>query len=372
MAIDRRQFTIAASASMVLGIQGPAGALEEPPLYLTAAKSDSGFRAVLLNEAGDARWTAELPGRGHGAAFRPGKSECVMFARRPGQFALVLDRSTGRQLQALRPPEGRHFYGHGCFSNDGRTLFTTENDYDGERGVVGLWDASDGYRRVGEFDSHGIGPHEVLLLPDGRTLAVANGGIVTHPDTGRQKLNIPEMEPSLALLNSRDGRLERSYTLPRELHKLSLRHLSANKDNRLFVAAQFEGAPEETPPLLASVSSSGLKLHHAPKPIQTAMKNYCGSVAFNRTGDLLAVSCPRGNLITYWSARGDFLSSIELQDGCGLAPLTRTSGFLATAGTGQLGQSTPRGRKLIAMRTNANMAWDNHLTALNPRASQPG
>ncbi|MGT2465595.1 DUF1513 domain-containing protein [Mesorhizobium atlanticum] len=27
-----------------------------------------------------------------------------------------------------------------------------------------------------------MGPHELLLLGDGRTLAIANGGIETHPD----------------------------------------------------------------------------------------------------------------------------------------------------------------------------------------------
>lgn len=364
MAIDRRQFAFALGASMALGTRSAAHALEDPPVYLTAAKSEKGFAAVLLDDEAVIRWTLELPGRGHGAAFRPSSDECIIFARRPGDFALVLNRLNGQPVQTLHPPEDRHFYGHGCYSSNGRLLYTTENDFESARGVIGLWDASDGYRRLGEYDSHGIGPHEILLMPDGRTLAVANGGIATHPDTGRLKLNIPEMEPSLVLLNSRDGTIEHKHTPPRELHKLSLRHLSANRNMNLFAAAQFEGPHEATPPLLASVGSGGLTLHHAPKHIQPAMKNYCGSVAFNRRGDLLAVSCPRGNLITYWTSAGDYVSSLTLQDGCGLAPLENIGGFLATAGTGEMIRSTPDSAKLIARKTKGNMSWDNHLTAL--------
>ena len=53
------------------------------------------------------------------------------------------------------------------------------------------------FARVGEFPTHGVGPHELLLLGDGRTLAVANGGIETHPDFGRAKLNIADDEAVL-------------------------------------------------------------------------------------------------------------------------------------------------------------------------------
>ena len=35
------------------------------------------------------------------------------------------------------------------------------------RGVIGVYDATDGFRRIGEFDTYGIGPHEMLLTPDG-------------------------------------------------------------------------------------------------------------------------------------------------------------------------------------------------------------
>ena len=36
--------------------------------------------------------------------------------------------------------EGRHFFGHGVFSPDGKLLYATENDFEAARGVIGVYD----------------------------------------------------------------------------------------------------------------------------------------------------------------------------------------------------------------------------------------
>ena len=74
------------------------------------------------------------------------------------------------------------------FSADGSLLYATENAFDSGEGRIGLYAADDGFRRRGEFASHGIGPHQLCLAPDGQTLLVANGGIRTHPDYRRRGL----------------------------------------------------------------------------------------------------------------------------------------------------------------------------------------
>ena len=168
------------------------------PAALSAAKLSNGtYRLIGFQASGSIEFSVDLPARGHAAAAHPLRAEAVAFARRPGRFALVLDCHSGVVLTQLDAPVGRHFYGHGAFSADGGLLFTTENEFDTARGVIGVWDTTDGYRRVGEFASGGIGPHEMRLMPDGTTLVVANGGIETHPDSGRTKLNIASMRPNL-------------------------------------------------------------------------------------------------------------------------------------------------------------------------------
>jgi len=39
----------------------------------------------------------------------------------------------------------RHFFGHGVFSADGKLLYTTDNDYQNARGMIG---ATDGYKQI--------------------------------------------------------------------------------------------------------------------------------------------------------------------------------------------------------------------------------
>ena len=96
-------------------------------------------------------------------------------------------------LSTLSSVPGRHFFGHGAFSPDGRLLYATENDFDNARAVVGVYDVGSGFARIGEFGTQGVGAHELLLSPDGELLVVANGGIETHPDYGRAELNLDTM-----------------------------------------------------------------------------------------------------------------------------------------------------------------------------------
>ena len=156
----------------------------------------------------------ELPleGRGHDIALDRASGQAVVFARRPGSFALAFDIQDRREPVLFTTPANRHFYGHGVFSRDGRLLYATEHDNETRAGLIGVYDASGGYRRVGEVPSYGIGPHEVILLADGKTLAVANGGIETHIETGREKLNLDSMQPSLAFVDAGTGRLLSQHT----------------------------------------------------------------------------------------------------------------------------------------------------------------
>ncbi len=83
--------------------------------------------------------------------------------------------------------------------------------------MVGVYDATDGFTRIGEFPTFGVGPHELLLLGDGDTIAVANGGIETHPDFGRAKLNLADHEAvSRAWSTARPATLLEKHELPPE------------------------------------------------------------------------------------------------------------------------------------------------------------
>lgn len=329
------------------------------PSYLAAAREpDGGFALYGLNAQGTSTFRVPLPARGHAGAGHPSRAEAVVFARRPGAFALVLDCARGAVLRRLSPPTGRQFNGHGVFSADGAKLFTSEQRSDTSQGVIGVWDARAGYARLYEFSSGGIGPHDLRLTPEGETLVVANGGIATDP-TDRRKLNLPTMRPNLTYL-SLSGSIRERIELDADLSQNSIRHLAVHGDGLVGFAMQWEGEPGAAPPLLGLYRRGGAPvLAEAPLGDERAMQGYAGSIAFSGSGAEIAITSPRGGRLHRFSADGAFLGAVSRADVCGLAPLG--SGYLASDGLGGLlsvdgAEPTPLAR--------VDCAWDNHIVAL--------
>lgn len=326
------------------------------PRYLAAAKAPDGTsRLHGLSGDGGPVFALALPARGHAAAAHPVRPEAVAFARRPGRFALVVDCRAGRVTARLEAPAGRHFYGHGAFSADGSTLFTTENDFDAARGRIGIWDADAGYRRVGEIGSGGLGPHDILRLPGGDVFAVANGGIETHPDAGRAKLNLATMRPNLSYISA-DGEVLEQVETDHRLN--SIRHLAARDDGTVAFAMQWQGDRAAAPPLLA-LHRRGRAPVALAAPNARAMRGYAGSVAFSEDGGAVAITSPKGGALHVFGADGAFAAEIAAPDICGLA--AGPGGFMATTGAG-LALSIAQGAAGRAVRHAAR--WDNHLVAI--------
>lgn len=331
------------------------------PAFLSAGRDAQGeFFLAGLSTGGDVLFRHPLPGRGHAAAADPTRPEAVAFARRPGRFADVIDCRNGRAIARLEPPAAHHFYGHGTFSPDGSLLFTTENDFDKARGMVGVWDAADSYRRVGSFGSGGIGPHDIILRRDAPGLVVANGGIETHPDSGRAKLNLPDMRPNLSYLGF-DGHVQDQMELPQDLHLNSIRHLAVRSDGRVAFAMQWQGDLGEMLPIVGlHIPGQPPQLMAEDDPRLLNLHGYGGSIAFSAEGTLVAVTSPRGGVVQIMDcASGTLVKEHRMADVCGLAPLS--NGFTASTGTGQIMRISA---DEIHTLSRSELAWDNHLIRL--------
>lgn len=372
MTLSRRRFLALAAAPIApwvgaaLGSVGAAQAPTGTRPRLLSARGDGagGYRVSGLDSADRLVLDQPLPGRGHGLALHPDGRRAVCVARRPGDFLLVLDLADGASSALHRTLADRHCFGHAVFARDGH-LYTTENASDSGEGRIGVWETADGCRRLGELPSHGIDPHEVLLAPDGEALIVANGGILTRPETGRAKLNLDTMQPSLVYLDRHDGRLLAEYRLAPEWHQLSIRHLALGRGGTVCVAFQYEGPATDLPPLVAfQRPGQGLELAAlAPAEVQAAMRNYGGSVAADPSGNWFAVSAPRGNLIAFWGLDGRFQGSTQVADGCGVAPGDAPGTFFISSGTGTLHRHdcmTGATARLPGL-PNEGIEWDNHL-----------
>jgi hypothetical protein len=363
--IDRRTFLALLGAAAGSAAARPAALLAAQPdwLFLSARKVGAAFEAAVIDPAGRSLLSLPLETRGHSFAYDRARREAVAFVRELGGRALAFSPECEPVLFA--PGEGRHFYGHGTFSADGRILLATENDYDTGDGVIGLYDPGAGFRRIGEFGARGVGPHEAILMPDRKTLCVANGGIATHPDYGETKLNLADMAPSLAYLDVATGDLLEEVRLPADLHQLSIRHLALSAGGAVWFGCQYEGPLTDDPPLVGRhVRGREPELFAGPPELRRQFQNYVGSVAVDASGTIVATSSPRGGLVAFWdAATGRSLGSDRMQSVCGVGALEE-GGFLLTSADGESARLASPGTSAAhaTLARDPDTAWDNHLT----------
>ncbi|GMB80915.1 DUF1513 domain-containing protein [Shinella zoogloeoides] len=357
-ALDRRAFLRMAGAAFVASLRaGPAFALARADAVFASGyrDSDGRFGIAVLAEDGTVIDRTALPARSHGMAFSPATNHLVAFARRPGTFALVIDRSGRTEPRTIAAAQDRHFFGHGCFSPDGTLLYASENDFDANRGVIGLYDARDGYRRIGEYSTYGIGTHDLSVSDDGRFLIAANGGIETHPDFGRTKLNLDHMEPSLALIDAATGALIERHALPEKLRQLSTRHIDLDDRGRIWFACQYEGPRNDLPPLVGHFArGEDLAFIDLPEETTIGLANYVGAIAVNRREGLVGLTSPNGGRFVVLDAgTGRVVRHEAVTDAAGIAAAPH--GFAVSSYDGHFA-----GRR-------ADVAWDQHIAGLSPR-----
>lgn len=370
--IDRRSFLVGSVISIanarLAGAAATAPAAEMAEFVSACRGADGGYRLMLLTETGKILREIPLTGRGHDIAIDRAGGRAVAFARRPGFFAVSFDLAGRGEPFVFAPEPNRHFFGHGAFADQGRLLLTSEHNIETGDGLIGVYDASDrtgAMRRIGEFLSHGVGPHEAILLADGRTLAVANGGIATDPVTGREPIDIAAMDPSLAFIDIKTGDVRALHALPAELKALSIRHIAATPSGEVWFGGQWEGGILEAPELVGRASlDKPIRLIQPTEPHGLALKGYIGSVAMSGDGRFLAASAPRAGRIIYVDTEsGAIRAETALADGCGLAPLG-SDVFALSSGHGVVQVEEPGAAPLSSV-TLEGTEFDNHLRRIN-------
>ncbi|MBY3046307.1 DUF1513 domain-containing protein [Rhizobium leguminosarum] len=354
-AIDRRSFVKAAGLGFLATLTPRSlMALERADaVYASGIRTaDGSFAIATVTERGEIVDQVALPARAHGMAFSASTGKTVAFARRPGTYAMIFDSWNKSEPIVINSREDRHFYGHGAFSPDGRLLYASENDFDGNRGMIGLYDATDRFTRIGEFETYGIGPHDMTVSDDGRLLIVANGGIETHPDFGRTKLNLGEMQPSLVLIDAATGALVEKHVLPAEWAELSTRHVDLDSAGRIWFACQYEGHRKDLPPLVGHFAKGeDLSFIDLPEETTRRLANYVGAIAVNRSEGLVGITSPKGGASVTIDARtGKMLTETSIPDAAGIAPAR--SGFAVSSYDGDF------------LSTRSDVAWDQHIVRI--------
>ncbi|MEH6579827.1 MAG: DUF1513 domain-containing protein [Amphritea sp.] len=366
--INRRQFSQLLTGSLLLpGNRLVFAGGKASPLFASAAQDRQGsYHLYLIDSQGNVQLDHPLPARAHHVEAHLGKPWLACTARRPGTFIDLVNYKDGQLIKRISSATGRHFFGHAIFSTDGQYLIATENNISDGLGRIVVRRAEGDFAIVADMPSYGIGPHELQLIPGSNRLMVANGGILTHPDSGRKKLNLDTMQPSLVTIDFTSAQLLDQQYLPDELHHLSIRHLDCNARGDTVIALQYQGGVENNPPLVAvHRAGQSIKLLAAPEPVNLAMKHYCGSARFDASGRFAAISAPRGDLVTFWDLQSDsFHSAIKSRDGCGLSATAQAGNFLITTGRGHCTQHNLLTGLSSRLPQAISTAWDNHMTGI--------
>ena len=360
MKLDRR--TLLATGVAALLVRTPARAAASARYLSAAATLNGRYAAVVVGDDGQIAFDLDLAGRGHGLAVRPGSSEAICFARRAGSFALVIDTLAGAVVTEIAAAPGRHFSGHGLFAPGGGLLLATENDEAKHHGVIGLYDATAGYKRIGEFPTFGIGPHDLTLLRDGKTLVVANGGIdKRHDNTGC--IEPSEIHSDLAYLDWQAEALLERVTLEPQYARLSIRHLAVTESGDVAAALQDSAdAPDLDWPLgFLHRPGSAPRWLDAPRGGWARLRGYCGAAAVDSGAGLIAMSSPRGNCTGLWDETGAALEALDIHDGCGLSATGTAGELIVSSGSGELFTVSRAAAKPSPLGSNGEFRFDNHM-----------
>lgn len=336
---------------------GPSG----QPLLLSARDDADGHHyAVGFRLDGERAFATQVTERCHDVVPHPSLPLALFVGRRPSTASYLIDTRDGRLLQTLVTPAGRHFNGHAVFHQGGDWLYATENDtHEPGRGVLGVYRLhGDRLVRDGEHASHGVGPHQLLWMPDGETLVVANGGIRTEAES-RVEMNLDAMDASLVLMR-RDGSLVSRERLAEQQN--SVRHLAVAGDGTVVSGQQYMGDIHDAVPLLA-IKRPGQAFQPFPlgEAQRLAMHQYTASVAIHSELRLLALTAPRGNRFFIWDLDSAAVRlDVPLPDCAGVGAVAE--GFVVSSGQGRCRLYDCRGERIAASALSLPAGlWDNHL-----------
>lgn len=375
------------------------------PKNIALAHDDShenDFGVVGIDADRQIVWQTTMPERVHDIVVQPISNaqnssakndqtrDVVVMGRRPSEKFWVLDTASGQVKFAIKASTQRHFYGHACYSLDGKLLYVTENDTISLDGKVGIYAAYDDYKKIAECDSYGIGPHELIMHPDGDTLVIANGGIKTE-QASREELNLDSMHPSLVYLNRHDGTLLEQITP--EHNQMSVRHLAMHNNGTVMIGIQFQGEKHINVPLVLTHKRGDADFTALEMPSNQWQRfhQYIASVAVDSERNLLCVTTPIGGCAAIYDLNTRaFIGDVNLPDCAGAAVFfnqsanekdnnddsTEKSGFIVSDGQGQLTKisvdrvasaelsASDKEERLLTDSKSHTMSFDNHLQAL--------
>jgi len=212
---------------------------------------------VLLSrvpEDGSAPTRKLMPIKGHDVDIHP-SGRIGVFNSQNGSTMLSFDPDSLELLVLHHYEDGITGGGHSAFMPDGGHLAVTERsayrpfsgDLKAHEGRIVIRDVRT-LKAVESYSSHGLAPHEVQLMRDGKHIAVANYGSAYAPDGGSKLPYV--LDPCITILELASGKLVERIQPPAEKATAEIRHVAAYDRDRVFALQNKFVSPSEQAALL--------------------------------------------------------------------------------------------------------------------------
>lgn len=190
---------------------------------------NSSFLTEVFPEDGTVKQTLIPMGQAHGI-LRIGNGNLLVSAHH-GPESLLLDPDH-KVIQRFKAPPGYVYGGHTVHIPEKDIIVVAVRNANpmttADTGRLMVYDAKD-FSFLDRYDSHGIHPHEIRLLPGGTEFAISHYGDIAAPDPDGLVFNI--LEPKLTILDSKTFEKKRDYVQPIDA---IYTHMDVSKSGKVY------------------------------------------------------------------------------------------------------------------------------------------
>jgi hypothetical protein len=274
----------------------------------------------------------------HSVYRNPSKpSEFLIFDKAHLESARIIwTAGAETQIDYFTATPEHLFYGHGFYLPDGKSFICTERKKNAA-GKLTLRDSGD-FRVLREYPLPGIGPHDSVLMGDGKTVAVACDGAGVVPLAPPFSLEISHV----AYVDLASGNVIATSDCDRD--DLALGHLAVSSQQEVYSLMNRYNDNSGGSSGLFSLGKMGMGMRtcYASKEINERLVEQNLSLALDEKNRRVVVVSPQSNLVTTWSMDdGTFLGHLPTERPSGVTLDPPTGDYLVTAFPNRLLRLSP-------------------------------
>jgi hypothetical protein len=324
--IDRRDF-IKGSVGLYLSSMTGLYASTTQPEFLIAPEKyfksrTFGVGIINLNK----EMALRVPTRFEGHVVIPHTQDgdlAIMAAQRPGTVSYLFSISKQKIIQAFKSSKDHHFYGHGIIMNGGNEVWMTEVHNDSGLGKI-VKRSFPKMEIVGEFDSGGYGPHEMVHINKSNQFVVAHGGdftskssqLIYDPATTDKHLS------KVSYFSQKDGQKLNETDCPDPEKIMSIRHLDVHRETETVVMTiirPHENKTKKHPCIGYQEKGKAIKFFETPPEIYDELKMFGLSIKVSQKSGKVALTSHKGNAVAFWDLNSKkFMGIVKMPEPMGV------------------------------------------------------